>query len=244
MHRLVGRWAFVMTIHQRKDILVPASTRRALGAVLAALGIVLVFVGAWIVVELGPSGEAQFRATSKAPGAIVVTSDVLNAVDVPARVTATRADGGAVLLAVAPSPDARAILATSAVSSVSGVRYPAGALDLHASGAGALSDISNADIWRLSAKGAGSAALVVDQGMGPETLVVTSGDTTALTDATVTLTWNDRAWFFEALALATIGAVLATFAVNDLWQGRLLAVQRHHAKTKTRTETETSEATK
>jgi hypothetical protein len=222
-----------MTIHQRKDILVPASTRRALGAVLAALGIVLVFVGAWIVVELGPSGEAQFRATSKAPGAIVVTSDVLNAVDVPARVTATRADGGAVLLAVAPSPDARAILATSAVSSVSGVRYPAGALDLHASGAGALSDISNADIWRLSAKGAGSAALEVDQGRAPETLVVTSGDSTALSNVTVTMTWADRAWFFEALAMAMIGAVLAVFALTDLWQGRVITVAGDVAKTNT-----------
>ena len=220
-----------------------ASTRRALGAVVAALGIVLVVVGAWMVVVLGPSGEAQFSATSKAPGSIAVTPEVLNALDVPVRVTATRRDGGALFLAVAPSPDARSILAGSAVSTVSGVHYPQGHLDLHASGTGAVTDIRKADIWRLTAKGAGSAALVVDQGMGPETLVVTSGDTTALTDATVTLTWNDRAWFFEALALATIGAVLATFAVNDLWQGRLLAVQRHHAKTKTRTETETSEAT-
>ena len=220
-----------------------ASTRRALGAVVAALGIVLVVVGAWMVVVLGPSGEAQFSATSKAPGSIAVTPEVLNALDVPVRVTATRRDGGALFLAVAPSPDARSILAGSAVSTVSGVHYPQGQLDLHASGTRAVTDIRKADIWRLTAKGAGSAALVVDQGMGPETLVVTSGDTTALTDATVTLTWNDRAWFFEALALATIGAVLATFAVNDLWQGRLLAVQRHHAKTKTRTETETSEAT-
>lgn len=218
-----------------------ASTRRALGAVVAVLGIVLVIVGAWMVVVLGPSGEAQFSATSKAPGSIAVTPEVLNALDVPVRVTATRRDGGALFLAVAPSPDARSILAGSAVSTVSGVHYPQGQLDLHASGTGAVTDIRKADIWRLTAKGAGSAALVVDQGMGPETLVVTSGDTTALTDATVTLTWNDRAWFFEALALATIGAVLATFAVNDLWQGRLLAVQRHHAKTKTRTET--SEAT-
>jgi hypothetical protein len=218
----------------------PASTRRALGAVIAVTGIVLVAVGAWIVIMLGPSGEAQFSATSKAPGAIAVPSDVLNAVDVPVRVTATRADGGALLLAVAPSPDARAILAGSAVSTVSGVHYPAGRLDLHASGAGALTDVSTADIWRLSATGAGSAALVVDQGRGPETVVVTSGDTTALTNAKVTLSWADRAWFFEALAMATIGAVLAAFALNDLWQGRLLAVRSNVAKAKA--EAKTSEA--
>jgi hypothetical protein len=203
---------------------VPASTRRVLGAVLAALGVVLVVAGAWTVVRLGPSGEAQFSATSKAPGAIVVPPDVLNAVDVPVRVTATRADGGALVLAVGASADARAILTHSAVSTVSAVHFPAGGLVLHASGAGALTNISGADVWRLAARGAGSATLVVDQARAPETLVVTSGDSSALKDVTVTLTWADQAWFFDALAMATLGAVLAAFAFNDLWQGRFSGV--------------------
>jgi hypothetical protein len=186
----------------------------------AAVGIVLLVVGAWMVFMLGPSGEAQFSATSKAPGAIVVPAGVLNAVDVPVRVTATRRDGGAVFLAAAAGSDVAAMLSTSAVSTVSGVHFPAGRLDLHASGAGALPDISNADVWRLTASGRGAAALLVDQGKGPEQVVVTSGDVSALSDATVTLTWDNRAWFFEALAMATLGAVLAAFALNDLWQGR------------------------
>jgi hypothetical protein len=204
---------------------VPASARRALGAAVATVGIVLAVLGAWVLVKLGPSGEAHFSVTSKAPGIIVIGSDVLNSVDVPVRVTATRRDGGAVWLAAAPSTDARAVLATSAVSTVSDVRYPAGALDLRASGAGALADISTADVWRLSAKGAGSAELVVDQGRGPETAVVTSGDATDLTDVTMTLTWADRTWFFEALAVAMIGAIIAAFALNVLWQGRAVAGQ-------------------
>jgi hypothetical protein len=215
---------------------VPASTRRTLGAVVAALGIVMAVVGAWIVVMLGPSGEAYFSATSKAPGAIVVPASVLNAVDVPVRVTATRRDGGAVRLAAAASGDARALLSTSAVSTVSAVHYPAGTLDLRASGAGALRDISTADVWRLAAQGSGSTDLVVDQGSdgsdqgtghgkGPETVVVTSGDATALHDVTVTLTWASRTWFFQALVLATLGAVIAAFASNDLWQGRVLVVK-------------------
>jgi hypothetical protein len=208
-----------------------------MGAVAAALGIVLLVVGAWMVVVLGPSGEAQFSTTSKAPGAVAVTPDVLNALDVPVRVTATRRDGGSLLLAVGPSPDARSILAGSAVSTVSGVHYPQGSMDLRTSGTGASKDVSQADIWRLTAKGSRTATLVVGQGMGPETVVVTSGDDTALTDLTLTLTWNNRAWFFEALAMATIGAVLATFAINDLWQGGFLAVQRHAAKTKPQTQT-------
>ena len=192
---------------------------------MAGVGIVLTVLGAWILVRLGPSGEATFSATSQVPGVIVISSDVLNSVDVPVRVTATRHDGGAVWLAVAARTDARAVLATSAVSTVSDVRYPAGGLDLRVSGAGALTDISTADVWRRSANGAGSALLLVDQGTGPETVVVTSGDATALTDVTMTLTWADRTWFFEALAVAMIGAVIAAFALNDLWQGRVVADQ-------------------
>jgi len=200
---------------------VPASTRRALGAVVAALGIILVVVWAWIVVKLGPSGEASFSATSKSPGAMVIPSDVLNAVDVPVHVTATRRDGGPVRLTVAQSTDARAILGTSAVSTVSAVRYPAGTMDLRVSGAGALADITRTDVWRVALKEPGSAVMVVDQVRAPETVVVTSGDATALTDVTLTLSWAERAWFFEALAIATLGAVLAAFAMNDLWQGRV-----------------------
>jgi len=210
---------------------VPASMRRALGVVVAAMGLILVVVGAWIVVKLGPSGEARFSATSKAPGAIAVTSDVLNAVDVPVLVTATRRDGGAVRLTVAPSTDARAILATSAVSTVSAVHYPAGTLDFRSSGAGALTDVSTADVWRLAATGRGSAGLVVDQGRGPETVVVTSGDAAILKDVTVALTWTDRAWFFDALAVTMIGAVIAAFALSVLWQGRVIAVHDDGAET-------------
>jgi len=205
----------------------------------AAVGIVLLVLGAWVVVKLGPSGEAQFGATAQAPGAIVVPSSVLNAVDVPVRVSATRRDGGSVRLTVAPSIDASAILGTSAVSTVHAVHYPGGTLDLRPSGTGSLTDISTADVWRLAAKGAGSTELVVDQGQnqggssssGPETAVVTSGDTTALKDVTVTLTWADRAWFFEALAVAIAGAVIAAFALAYLWHTRVLAVQPEGART-------------
>jgi hypothetical protein len=187
---------------------------------MAVLGVALAVFGAWTAVKLGPSGDAHFTATSTATGAIVVGPEVLNSLNVPVRVTATRGDGGAVWLAAAPSTDARAVLATSAVSTVKGVHFGAGTLDLRASGAGDLPDITTADVWRLLAKGAGSAELVVDQGWGPETAVVTSGDATALKDVTMTLTWADRSWFFEALAAAVIGGIIAAFALGDLRQSR------------------------
>jgi len=213
----------------------------------AAIGVVLLLLGAWIVVKVGPSGEATFQATSKAPGAIVVPADVLNRVDVPVRIAATRRDGGPVRLTAAPTVDARAVLGTTAVSTVTAVHYPSGTMDLQASGSGTVPNISESDVWRIAAKGAGSAELVVDQpanpgsapavpavpagssARGPETAVVTSGDATALSDVTVSLTWADRAWFFEALAVAIVGALLASFALIFLWQSREVAASRNGA---------------
>ena len=217
-----------------------APARRVVGAVVAGLGIALAVVGAWSAFRLGPSGEAQFCATSKAPGAIVIGPEVLNAVDVPVRIKATRSDGGAVRLVSAGSSDARAVLGTSAVSTVSRVHYPAGKLDLRAgtvdlraSGAGALPDVSKADVWRLSAKGGSSAELVVDQGNAPETAVVTSGDASALTNVTMTLTWANGIWLAEALVAALIGVILAAFALGDLWHGRHAAGRTDARRTTT-----------
>lgn len=198
----------------------PAPARRVLGAVLAVLGMALAAVGAWTALSLGPAGEAQFSATSPATGAIVVGPELLNSLDTPVRIRATRRDGGAVWLATARTSDARAVLARSAVSTARSVHYPAGTLDLHRSGSGELPDIRSADVWRSSAKGAGSTELVIGQGREPETAVVTTGDATALTNVTMTLTWAERSWFFEALVVAVIGAIMAAFAIGDLAHGR------------------------
>jgi len=201
--------------------------RRVLGVVVAVVGGALAIFGAWNAFSLGPSGEARFSLTAKGPGALVVQADVLNSVEVPVRITATRSDGGEVLLVVAPSADARAVLSRSAVSTVSAVHYPAGTLDLLASGVGATTGIGTSDVWRLSAKGAGSAQLVVSQGFGPETAVVASGDASALRGVTLTLTWADRAWFFDALAVAMIGSIAAAFALSGLWHARPQASSIH-----------------
>ena len=197
--------------------------RRVLGAVVVVLGAALAIFGAWNAFSLGPSGEARFSVTAKVPGVLVVEPEVLNSVEVPVRITATRSDGGSVLLVVAPSVDARAVLAGSAVSKVSGVHYPAGTLDLRASGVGSSTGVRTADVWRLSATGPRSAQLVVNQGYGPEPAVVASADASPLTGVTMTLTWADRSWFFDALAVALIGSIVAAFALGDLWHARTQA---------------------
>ena len=194
--------------------------RRVLGAVVLVLGAALAIFGTWNAFGLGPSGEARFSVTAKDPGVLVVEPEVLNSVEVPVRITATRSDGGSVLVVVGPSVDAHAVLARSAVSTVSGVHYPAGTLDLRASGVGSSPGVRTADVWRLSAKGLRSAQLVVNQGYGPETAVVASADASPLTGVTMTLTWADRSWFFDAVAVALIGSIVAAFALGDLWHAR------------------------
>jgi len=191
--------------------------RRALAVVVVLLGGALAIFGVLTAVTLGPSGEASFSVSSKGPGVLAVEPGVLNSVGVPVRITATRSDGGGVLLAVAPSTDASALLAKSAVSTVSDVHFPAGSLDLRTSGSGALADISNADVWRLETKGVGRAQLIVSQGWGPETAVVTSADNAVPRSITMTLTWANRSWFFDALAVAVLGSIIAAFALGDLW---------------------------
>ena len=104
----------------------PTTARRVLGVVLAVLGGALAVFGVWTALKVGPSGEAHFRVTSKAPGALVVGSDVLNSVDVPVRAIATRSDGGTLRLVVAPSAGARAVPAAAAVYTCRGVDRPAG----------------------------------------------------------------------------------------------------------------------
>ena len=198
----------------------PLAARRVLGAVMAVLGIALAVLGAWTALKLGPSGELRLSATATATGAIVVEPKLLNSLDIPVRVTATRSDGGAVWLAAAPAADARAVLAKSAVSTVSDVDYPAGTMDLRVSPGRDLPDISRADVWRLTGEGTGSADLVIDQGSGPETAVVTSGDATPLTNVTTTLTWVERSWFFEALVASVLGAIIAAISLIDLFRGR------------------------
>jgi len=62
--------------------------------------------------------------------------------------------------------------------------------------------------------------------------VVTSGDATALTNVTVTLTWAQRPWFFEALAAAVIGAIIAAFALIDVSNSLRRARWTHAVRTR------------
>ena len=109
----------------------PTAARRLplFGAALA-VGIVLLVLGLWVAIGLGPAGRAEFSATRQTPGIELVGSTVLAHVHAPVEVTVTRADGGPVWLGLAHDADARAAVGSSPHLSVDRVHYPSGTVDV------------------------------------------------------------------------------------------------------------------
>jgi hypothetical protein len=208
---------------------VPATARRApVGAALlaAVLGLALLVLGAWAAIGLGPSGRAEFSSTHQTPGVLMVGSPVLGHVAAPVEVRLTRVDGGAVWLGLAHDADARAAVGSSPFLSVDRVHYPSGAVDVSIVGKGAsTARPQSGDIWQHTSTGTGTAQLVLSPGNAPQSVVAASADTAALGRVRVTLAWESRTWFFEALAAAGIGLVIAGFSLGFLWQARRATTQ-------------------
>ena len=203
----------------------PATARRVslVAALLAAvLGLVLLVLGVWAAIGLGPSGRAEFSSSRQTPGILLVGSPVLARVDGPVEVSVSRVDGGAVWLGLAHDADARAAVGSSPFVSVDRVHYPSGGVDTHATGTGAsnASRLPGGDVWEQTSTGAGAAHLVVQPSDVPQSVVATSGSAAALGRVRTTLTWQHQTWFLEALAAAALGLVLAGAALAFLWRAR------------------------
>jgi hypothetical protein len=210
---------------------VPATARRAslVAALLVAVaGLVLLVLGVWAAVGLGPSGRVEVSGSRQTPGIVVVGSPVLARVDGPVEVTVSRVDGGAVWLGLAHDVDARAAVGSSPYLSVDRVHYPSGAVDTHAAGTGAskAARLPGGDVWQQTSTGTGVARVVVQPGDVPQSVVAASGNAAALGRVRTTLTWEHRTWFLEALAAAAVGLVLAALALAFLWRSR----RRHAAR--------------
>ena len=194
------------------------ATRRALGLSVAVVGAALALLGLWLCVTLGPSGEAAFSARLSQTGALAVEPKVLNALDVPAEVSVTRADGGPLWVGLAGQSDASAVVRDAKLTTVDGVSWPSGAVSTQHVGASPLPDLTQADVWRVSTQARGTARVVVPQGEGPETLIVSSQGGAPLADVDVTISWHHKTWFFLSLLLLVIGALLAAGAGFFVWQ--------------------------
>ena len=203
----------------------PATARRvslAAALLVAVAGLVLLVLGVWAAVGLGPAGRVEASGSRQTPGIVVVGSPVLARVDGPVEVSVSRVDGGAVWLGLAQDVDARAAVGSSPYVSVDRVHYPSGAVEAHTAGTGPskAARLSGGDVWQQTGTGTGAARLVVQPSDVPQSVVASSGNAAALGRVRTTLTWHNRTWFLEALAAAAVGLVLAALALGFLWRSR------------------------
>lgn len=182
--------------------------KRALLAAVTVIGLVLLGVGAWFTLHLGSSGSATFRA-EPGTGVVVLEPSVLNRVDDPLTVTATVAKGGAVWIGRTTPSDAAAVVGGARHTEVTGVRVRDWSLEQTQHGTGApVGGLADADVWRQTVTGTGSATVEVDQGDAPESLVVTVPDGGGTVQA-VSLTVERRTWLFQSLLAALVGLLAA-----------------------------------
>jgi hypothetical protein len=190
---------------------VPTPAKRALGAVLALVGLGLCVVGAWFTVHLGTSGTATFTLRPAEDGPVVIGPGVINRVALPVTIRARAAGGAGVWIGVAAPTDARSAVDKGALTVVDGVSVRDWALLSRRDGSGAAPELVHADLWRQQAIGKGSAAVTLLQASAPETVVIT-GDGGKVDS--VTLSLGKKTWFVQSLLAALSGLLLAVAGVT------------------------------
>lgn len=184
----------------------PTLAKRALGAVLALVGLGVCVVGVWFTVHLGTSGTAAFTVRPSEDGPVVIGPDVVNRVDLRVTIRARAVDGGGVWIGVAAPTDARSAVDEGALTVVDGVSVRDWTLLSHRAGSGEAPELVHADLWRQQATGKGDATVTVLQASAPETVVITADG--GKVDS-VTLSVQKKTWFVQALLAALSGLLLA-----------------------------------
>ncbi len=190
---------------------------RAVGALLALVGLALAAVGVWFATQLGGSGTATFTLSPRGGDPVVLRPDVLNRVDADLTVTATPSAGGRVWVALANPSDATAVLGKSRHLEVTGVSVRDWALTAATTGTGQAPDLPSAELWRNEDDGKAAVAMRVVQAQGPETVVIAAEQGTV---EKVTMTVTDKTWFVEAVVAALVGLFLLVVGLVLLWPRR------------------------
>lgn len=184
----------------------PTLAKRALGALLALVGLGVCVVGVWFTVHLGTSGTAAFTLRPTEDGPVVIGPDVVNRVDLRVTIRARAADGGGVWIGVAAPTDARSAVDKGALTVVDGVSVRDWTLLSHRAGSGEAPELVHADLWRQQATGKGGATVTVLQASAPETVVITANG--GKVDSVI-LSVEKKTWFVQALLAALSGLLLA-----------------------------------
>jgi hypothetical protein len=193
--------------------------KRALLGALTLVGLVLLGVGAWFSYHLGPSGSATFTTRPAQGSVVVVQPSVLNRVDRPVTVTA-RTSGSTVWVGRASASDAAAVVGGADATTVSGMHVRDWSLDADRAGADPVPGLTTSDVWRQTATGAGTVRLRVDQGPAPEALVVAAPDGAPAELESLTVTVQNRTWFFQALLVGLVGLLSVVAGLAGLWHQR------------------------
>lgn len=180
--------------------------RRILGVVLILAGAAALVVGGWFVRALGTDGAATFTAQPE-PGVPVVIDAQTNArTDIPLLIKATAADDVPITASIASPSDAEALLGESRYERVTGIGVRDWVLTTESIGSGDPIAPTAADLWRSQVTTEGTVEIVGDLESAPETMIITTPEDGGL--ETITMTWSNPAWFYQALALAFAGLLL------------------------------------
>lgn len=181
------------------------TVRRSAAVVLGVLGLGLLASGLWFAGFLGASGTAAFTTTLTGPQTIVVPPNILNRVSVPATVTVQGPAGATVWLGATRPSDARAALGTAPRSEVTAVEVSDWSLRTKATGSGEPVAFARADLWHEQRTAPGTASIDIEQKNAPETVVAT---TDKAGTSVLTVSFERRAWFVQAVVAALIGVFL------------------------------------
>ncbi|WP_404381490.1 hypothetical protein LL946_13555 [Knoellia locipacati] len=195
----------------------PTLAKRAVGALLALLGVVLTVIGLWYAIHLGGGGTATFSTTASGANPVLVPQTVLNRIDGVVKVTATPRSGGTVWLAAAAPSDAKAVLGRTAHTTVTGVSTRPWQLQSTTSGSGAAPALSTTDVWRNTETGDGAVSMTIEQANAPESVIAqaTRGQLER-----VELTWERKSWFVQSVIAALVGLFLLLSGLSLLWSTR------------------------
>lgn len=181
--------------------------RRLLGVVLVLAGLAGLVVGAWFARALGTDGAATFTARPPAGVPVVVDAQTNARTDIPLLITARADEDVPVTVSIASPTDAEAFLGDSEYARVTGIDVREWALTTERLGTDDPIAPAAADLWRSQVTTDGTAEIPGDLEAAPETMIITVPEDAELSE--LAMTWTNPAWFYQALALAFAGLLVA-----------------------------------
>lgn len=181
--------------------------RRLLGVVLVLAGLAGLVVGAWFARALGTDGAATFTARPPAGVPVVVDAQTNARTDIPLLITAGADEDVPVTVSIASPTDAEAFLGDSEYARVTGIDVREWALTTERLGTDDPIAPAAADLWRSQVTTDGTAEIPGDLEAAPETMIITVPEDAELSE--LAMTWTNPAWFYQALALAFAGLLVA-----------------------------------